>query len=305
MTITPHTPADPPENNESGDAWVNAADGGRYWGRYGAAGVLAYDPQRGLLLQHRSPRTADGDTWGIPGGARHRSESALQAALREAREESGIDPASLTPLCAHRIDTGGWHYTTIIALAAERASASPLDWESLEFRWVPAAQLPTYKLHPEFAKSLPQLLPLLQNRYALVVDAANVVGATPNGWWRDRAAATDRILQRIAGHAHIGYSASLYNEALPGIARYYPHTVVVTEGQARAAATPAGLTVTPAAGSGDDEIADQTVALVSAGYRVAVITSDAGLKNRVQELGATVHGSKFLLRELESPATII
>ncbi|MEG2386314.1 MAG: NTP pyrophosphohydrolase, partial [Aurantimicrobium sp.] len=36
-----------------GDAWVVAEDGGRYWGRFGAAGLLAHDPARGILLQHR------------------------------------------------------------------------------------------------------------------------------------------------------------------------------------------------------------------------------------------------------------
>ena len=38
---------------DPGDAWVEG-DSGRFWGRFGAAGVLAYDPDRGVLLQHRA-----------------------------------------------------------------------------------------------------------------------------------------------------------------------------------------------------------------------------------------------------------
>src|SRR3954470_12386040 len=33
----------------------------------------------------------------------------------------------------------------------------------------------------------------------LLVDVANVVGSRPDGWWRDRAGATGRLLDRLAG----------------------------------------------------------------------------------------------------------
>ena len=32
----------------------------------------------------------------------------------------------------------------------------------------------------------------------LLVDVANVVGSRPDGWWRDRAGATARLLARLA-----------------------------------------------------------------------------------------------------------
>ena len=32
----------------------------------------------------------------------------------------------------------------------------------------------------------------------LLVDVANVVGSRPDGWWRDRAGATSRLLDRLA-----------------------------------------------------------------------------------------------------------
>ena len=35
----------------------------------------------------------------------------------------------------------------------------------------------------------------------LLVDVANVVGSRPDGWWRDRAGATSRLLARLAAAA--------------------------------------------------------------------------------------------------------
>ncbi len=43
-----------------------------------------------ILMQHRAPWVHNGDTWGIPGGARDSHESAVEAAIREAHEEIGI-----------------------------------------------------------------------------------------------------------------------------------------------------------------------------------------------------------------------
>ena len=55
----------------SGDAWVEGPDGTRYWGRYGAAGLLIVSPGFEVLLQHRAAWSHFGGTWGMPGGARH------------------------------------------------------------------------------------------------------------------------------------------------------------------------------------------------------------------------------------------
>ena len=75
---------------DPGDAWVVAPSGERYWGAFGAAGLLALDEHRGVLLQHRVSWSHYGDTWALPGGARHEGESAGDGALREAAEEAGV-----------------------------------------------------------------------------------------------------------------------------------------------------------------------------------------------------------------------
>ncbi|MBT1018387.1 NUDIX hydrolase [Canibacter sp. lx-72] len=300
--------------SESGDAWVTAADGAQYWGKYGAAGVLAYDPSRGFLLQHRSPRTAAGNTWGIPGGARHRSENSLTAALREVAEECGIAPQSLTPLYAHRVNKGGWHYTTIIALADSTAEATPLDWESLDFRWIPKHELPDYPLHPNFAQALPHLLPLFESRHAIVVDAANVIGAMPNGWWRDRGKATADFIAQLTATLPAGVPPELCGISglsVPGMHRCYPRWIVVTEGAANSAvevaaentpATAQHTQIAQAAGSGDDELVHQVQALISENYTVTVCTSDRELKSRVTSIGARTQGAKTLWQHIATAA---
>ena len=35
------------------------------------------------------------------------------------------------------------------------------------------------------------------NSLLLVIDAANVVGSVPDGWWRDRRGATERLRDRL------------------------------------------------------------------------------------------------------------
>ena len=109
----------------------------------------------------------------------------------------------------------------------------------------------------------------------LLVDAANVVGARPDGWWRDRAGATERLLGRLA--------------ALPGRRLPGPDggkldctgVVAVVEGQARAVPAPEAVRVVRAPGSGDDALAAEAVELAAGGIGLVVVTADRGLRARL------------------------
>src|SRR4051794_18576558 len=73
--------------------YVDCSCGHRHWGTHGAAGLLLTDPDRtGVVLQHRSAAVHQGDTWSVMGGALDAGESPVDAALREAHEEAGLDP---------------------------------------------------------------------------------------------------------------------------------------------------------------------------------------------------------------------
>lgn len=140
-----------------GDGWTRCAQGHDHWGMYGAAGLLLVAPGPSVLLQHRAVWSHHGDTWGVPGGARGADESAVQAALREASEETGLDIETVTVVGEWVDDHGGWTYTTVLARAEVELAVHALDRESTDVRWVPSEGVLVLPLHPGFAGTWPQL----------------------------------------------------------------------------------------------------------------------------------------------------
>ena len=116
-------------------------------------------------------------------------------------------------------------------------------------------------------------------RPLLVVDAANVVGSVPDGWWRDRAGATARLRDRLAPLAAAGLAG------LPPPLE----VVLVVEGRARGVPGIEGVRVLAAPRSGDDAIVE-LVGGEPAGRTRVVVTADRELRDRVQRLGASVLG---------------
>jgi uncharacterized protein YaiI (UPF0178 family) len=117
----------------------------------------------------------------------------------------------------------------------------------------------------------------------LVIDAANVIGSRPTGWWRDRPGATRVFTERVRATVTSGRLDS-------------PVTIVL-EGQARAGAEEAdvdGVEVVHAPGEGDDMIA----AITEANRDVVVVTADRGLAERVRAANAEVVGPSWLLDQL-------
>lgn len=298
VTILPPQPGEPRRPfgpRDSGDAWVVAPDGTRYWGRFGAAGVLALDAQRGVLLQHRVTWSHFGDTWGLPGGARHEGESAMDGALREAAEEAGVPASKVRPRLMSVFDLGYWSYATLVVDVTEPFEPAIGDPESHALEWVPVDEVLDRPLHPGFQASWEHLRAALGVRPVIVVDAANVVGSVPDGWWKDRAGATRRLLDRIETLAAQGVPAEALELAEQ---RWFPQWRVVVEGRARSVAKggwASSVGVVDAEGPGDDAIVAEAAQLVEGGLTVTVVTSDRGLAARVTRAGATVRGARWLL----------
>ena len=287
----PRRPAGP---RDPGDAWVVADDGSRYWGRFGAAGLLAVDDRRGVLLQHRVSWSHFGDTWALPGGARHEGESARIGALREAGEEAGVPEDAVSFRFESVFDVGVWTYTTVVADVVHPFEPVISDPESHALAWVAPADVETLPLHPSFAASWPALRAALDVRPTVIVDVANVMGSTPDGWWKDRAGAGARLLGRLAVWTDGGVDASRLD--LTG-SRWFPRVIAVVEGETRSVADVEGIEVVRAPSSGDDEIAAQVAALASGGS-VIVVTSDRELTERATRAGAVVHGARWLTDQL-------
>jgi len=284
-----------------GDGWVECRCGSRHWGRYGAAGLLLWRRlpagSHAVVLQHRATWSHHGGTWGVPGGAIDPGETEVGAALREACEEAGIAPADVRVRASHRLDHGDWAYTTVVAEAATDLTPHVNDPESLEVAWVEEAALRDRPLLPAFADALPALSGLLGRRLVLVVDGANTMGARPDGWWRDRAAATVRLRDGLAGLARDGLPAD--GLGLPGHA-WYPDVVLVAEGRARGVpglpGDGGGVTVVDAPGEGDETILGEARRHVDEGADVVVVTSDRELRRRVEAVGARTVGPRLVLR---------
>lgn len=283
---------------DPGDAWVLTDSGERYWGRFGAAGLLALDPARGVLLQHRVSWSHFGGTWALPGGARHEGESAADAALRESAEEAGVPARAVADRFMSVYDIGVWSYSTLVADVITPFEAVISDPESVALEWVPVDRVDQLPLHPGFASAWPTLRAQLGVRPAVIVDAANVVGSVPNGWWRERAGAASGLLEQIDALSSRGVAG----ESLGLLAgtTWYPEWHVVLEGYARDAdaAGESGVHVYRAGGSGDDEIVRVAEGLIGQDRTVTVVTSDRGLGERVHAAGGSVRPVSWLREQL-------
>jgi len=150
-------PLPPYAVRDPGDAWVFGPNGEKFWGRFGAAGLLVWHRSLGVLLQHRVGWSHFGGTWGLPGGARKENESAVDGALREAAEEATVPSALLVILEETVLDLGYWSYTTVVAEATEEFEPVIADAESAELRWVAVDEVDALELHPGFAAAWPNL----------------------------------------------------------------------------------------------------------------------------------------------------
>jgi 8-oxo-dGTP diphosphatase len=308
-----------------GNGWTRCGQGHRHWGRHGAAGLLLSAPdqagQTTVLLQKRSMWGSHGGTWSPPGGARDSHESAVDAALREAAEECAVVPAAVSVHGLMRDDHGAWTFLTVLANAAAPLAVTAASEETRAVAWVPVDDVSKLRLHPGFAAQWPALREVLAP-LTIIVDAANVMGARPDGWWRDRAGAALRLCDELAGVASRGVGQLPGSVDLPALERWFPQIVVVLEGAARAAAdqfesaardqseavakhgaaerrpmierqavAEHRVEVVLAPGSGDDEIA--RLAARPGGYRL-VVTADRELRARCRAT-ACVTGPSWLL----------
>lgn len=129
-------------------------------------------------------------------------------------------------------------------------------------------------------------------RILLIVDGANVVGSVPDGWWRDRRGAAERLRDRLVPLAGSGLPGS----GIPGPVEM----VLVVEGRARGVESVPGVRVESAPGSGDDLIAE--LARGAEGRDCVVVTADRELRRRVEAYGARCVGPRTV-RQLPDERT--
>jgi len=114
----------------------------------------------------------------------------------------------------------------------------------------------------------------------LFIDAMNVIGSRPDGWWRDRDGAIRRLIADIRAWA---------DEDVTVVLDHGPDDLIATVGR---------VTVVRARRKGRDAADDEIVRRVDA--QDTVITSDATLAERVRARGARVEGAGAFRRRLAS-----
>lgn len=284
-----------------GDGFVKCACGHRHWGLHGAAGLLLTDPERGVLLQRRAWWVHHGRTWALPGGAIRGAESAPEAAIREAHEEAAVPSDAVELTATSVVDHGTWSYTTVLGSTRRRVEEKVVSSETAGLRWVPADEVERYPLHRDFAEAWPALRSQLDRRLVLVVDAANVVGSRPNGWWRDRAGAARGLRDRLDQLGRSGVPGT--HDALPADGRWswWPRIVLVVEGQARDTGPGQDVEVVAAERDGDTTIVAVTERVIAQrpDDHVVVVTADRALRAKVEASGAGCLGPATLLGMLD------
>ena len=122
----------------------------------------------------------------------------------------------------------------------------------------------------------------------LLVDAMNVIGSRPTGWWRDRPGAIRELLARLQRLvATTGDDVVLVLDSAPADLAEAMHGQVLVAHTTR---------------RGPDAADDRIVSLVAADAdpsSLVVVTSDRELRRRVNELGAHVLGAGELWRHLD------
>jgi predicted RNA-binding protein with PIN domain len=118
-----------------------------------------------------------------------------------------------------------------------------------------------------------------------LVDASNVIGSRPDGWWRDREGATERLLDALREFAAEEDEVVVVLDAGPAewAGRSGPLEVAIAPRRGRDAA--------------DDEIARRLEADEDAAS-VRVVTSDGALAERARARGAEVVGAGAFRRQL-------
>ncbi|MBV9026953.1 MAG: NTP pyrophosphohydrolase [Streptomycetaceae bacterium] len=126
----------------------------------------------------------------------------------------------------------------------------------------------------------------------VVVDAANTVGSVPDGWWRDRHGATERLRDALAVLAGSGLPER--EDVPPWAAGTQLDILLVVEGAARDVRPVDKVRVEAAEGSGDDLIVEllARAARDTPGRPMLLITADRQLRARAATHGALCAGPR-------------
>jgi predicted RNA-binding protein with PIN domain len=118
-----------------------------------------------------------------------------------------------------------------------------------------------------------------------IVDAMNVIGSRPDGWWKDRRAAMVTLVGRLEQWASAEHQVTVVFER--------PLSPPINSSVIEIAHAPRA-----AANSADDEIV-RLVQLDQDRQNLTVVTSDSALTERVRDAGASVYPAATFRRLID------
>lgn len=125
-----------------------------------------------------------------------------------------------------------------------------------------------------------------------IIDAMNVIGSTPDGWWKDRNAAMRAFAERVERHAlRTGKKITVVFDSDPTALPHTPHVdIVIARERGRNA--------------GDREI-ERLVTKEPDPGTLRVVTSDRDLVDRVTTAGGSVVSSGSFRSELDQTVSAV
>jgi hypothetical protein len=121
-----------------------------------------------------------------------------------------------------------------------------------------------------------------------VIDAMNVIGSRPDGWWKDRRGAVGRLVEQVERWA------SGAGEPVTVVLERPPSPPIVSDTVEIAWAPH------PAPNSADAEIVRLLPRELEEDSEVTVVTSDRDLADQARSLGAGVEGAASFRRRLDA-----
>lgn len=134
-----------------------------------SCGILILNPQRELLLCHVTGQ----DHWDLPKGGQNEGETPLQSALRETREETGLELAAEVLLELGRFEYRAKKDLYLFATLMPRFDVATLCCESHFSEWDTGQRLPEMDGYAWFgfeqvaSRCSPKMTAVLQQRLSL------------------------------------------------------------------------------------------------------------------------------------------
>lgn len=127
-----------------------------------AAGIFFTDGQKVLLLK-RSEEGDHGNTWALPGGKSKEGETEIGTAIRETKEETGLDK-----IPGYRFDSlssqNGHQKFTAFLYRVPNPFDIEISHEHTDWEWVSLNDLKNKDLHPKFKENIPRYLQAIRKK---------------------------------------------------------------------------------------------------------------------------------------------